>query len=105
MTVASILSDGLVARGRRPLHASLLFFRAQPLLHSLTGGIGKFLAGGFYQLIRAFVGCVAEKTDLLSVAATPFAEQKMNPEADALEKGQFVIQRQGLKTTGLFAIR
>jgi hypothetical protein len=78
---------------------------AQPLLHSLPGGIRKFLAGGFYQFIGMFVGCVAKETDLLSVAATPFAEQKMNPKADALENWQFVIQRLGLKTAGLFAIR
>jgi len=79
----------------------LLFFGAQPLLSSLTGGIGKFLTGGAYQLIEVFVGCVVEETNLLSVAATPFAEQKMNPKADMLENWQFVIQRFRLKTTSL----
>jgi len=83
----------------------LLFLGAQPLLHPLTGGIGKFLGGGFYQLIGMFVGRVVKETDLLSIAATPFAEQEMNPEADALGKGQPVIQRLGLKTAGLPAIR
>jgi hypothetical protein len=104
-TVASFLSDGLVARGRRTLHQSLFFLSAQPLLHSLTGSIGKFLAGGLYDFVGVLMNRVAEKTDLLSVAETPFAEQKMNPKADALENGQFVIQRLGLKTAGLLAIR
>ena len=100
-TVASILSDGLVARARQSLHASLFFLGVQPLLHSLAGGIGKFLRGGFYELIRVIVGCVTEETNLLSIPATPFAQQKMNPKPDALENGQLVIERLRLKPAGL----
>jgi hypothetical protein len=48
---------------------------------------------------------VAKETNLPAIAATPFAEQKMNPETDALKEGKFMIQRLGLKPAGLPAIR
>jgi hypothetical protein len=65
--------------------ASLFFLSAQCLSHPLTNGIGKFLAYGLYEFIGVFVGCVAQETDLLSITAAPFAQQKMNPKADAVE--------------------
>jgi hypothetical protein len=94
-------SSGWTGLSRDKHHQSLFFFDAQPLLHSLTGGIRKFLVSGIYQLIGVFVGCVTEETNLLSISATPFAKQEMNPKADALENWQSVIQRFRLKTTGL----
>lgn len=95
------LSDPLVARTGQALHASLFFLGAQPLLHSLAGGIGESLGGGVRQLIGVFVGRVTEEAKLGSKPATPFAEPQMNPQAEALENWQFVIQRLGLKTAGL----
>ncbi len=79
----------------------LFFLGAQPLLHSLTSGFGKFLVWGFYQLIGVFVGCLAEEMNLLSISATPFAEEEMNPKADALKNGEFVVQCLRLKSAGL----
>lgn len=101
ITVAIILSDALVVLVRQSLRTPSFFLGAQPLLHALTGGIGKLLAGGFYQLIGVFVGCVTQEANLFSVAATPLAKHEMNPKAEALENWQFVIQRFRLKTTGL----
>jgi hypothetical protein len=98
---SSILSDGLVARRRQSLQPSLFFLGAQPLLHSLAGGIGKFLGGGFYELIRVLVGCVTEKTNLLPVTTTPLAKAKMNPKTDALENGKLVIKGLRLKSACL----
>jgi hypothetical protein len=43
-----------------------------------------------------------KETNLLSIAATPFAERKMNPEANALKRAQFVIKSLGLETASLF---
>jgi len=83
-TVSSILSDELVVRGRRSLQPSLSFLGAQPLFHSLAGGVGKHWANGFHQFMRMFVSGVAKKANVVSVPATPSAEAKMNPKPDAL---------------------
>lgn len=61
------------------------------------------MGGGFYELIRVIVGCVTEETNLLPVTTTPLAKAKMNPKSDALENGQFVIERLRLKAAGLSA--
>lgn len=103
MKVTSISYDGFVARGKQTLHAFLLFFGAEALLYPLTGGVGKFLRGGFYQFAGVFVGCVVEETNLLSVAATPFAEQKMNPKSDLLGQREVTIHGLRLQTRGLAA--
>src|SRR2546429_6328162 len=45
-----------------------------------------------------------EKADLLSIAPTPFAENQMNAEADALPQPKRVVQRLGLQSRRLAAI-
>lgn len=47
----------------------------------------------------------AEKTDLLSIAPTPFAEHQMNAQADALPQIKRTVQRPGLQSGRLAAIR
>jgi hypothetical protein len=45
-----------------------------------------------------------EEANVLSITATPFAQEEVNPQSDALEGGQFVVERLGLKTACLAAI-
>jgi hypothetical protein len=45
-----------------------------------------------------------EKADLLSIAPTPFAENQMNAQADALPQPKRVVQRLGLQPRRLTAI-
>ena len=44
-----------------------------------------------------------EETDLLSVAAAPFAEHQVNPQTKPLTEGKLAIKRGGLQANGLFA--
>src|SRR5258706_7339298 len=46
----------------------------------------------------------AEKADLLSIAPTPFAENQMDAQADALPQPKRVVQRLGLQSRRLAAI-
>jgi hypothetical protein len=45
-----------------------------------------------------------EKTDLLSIAPTPFAEYEVNAQTDALSQSQRVVQGLGLQSRRLTAI-
>jgi len=49
------------------------------------------------------VGRVAQKSDLLSVTATPFTEQEMNTQAKSLAQGKFAVECLRLETGRRFA--
>jgi hypothetical protein len=51
------------------------------------------------------VNRLAQKTNLLSVPPTPFAEQQVNAQSQSLWKRKRVVQRLGLKPTRLTAVR
>jgi len=51
------------------------------------------------------VGRFAQKNDLLSVAATPFTEQEMKPQAEPLAKWELAVESLRLQTGCGLAVR
>ena len=64
----------------------------QSLFDAFAGGSGKRLGTGFRDALRMFVSGAMQNLDLFCIAATPFADEKVQPQADLLEERQFVVQ-------------
>ena len=65
---------------------------AESLLDPFSRFVGKSLRNRFGNFVRMLVGSVAQKSDLLSVAATPFTEQEMKPQSEALAKRELAVE-------------
>jgi hypothetical protein len=59
-------------------------FRPEPLFNPLARRGRKVLIGGFYQLVRVIVRSLPQKSQLLSVTATPFAKKQVDTKAKTL---------------------
>jgi hypothetical protein len=79
-----IAHDWLVAHRGQTLHLGLLFLRSEPLFHPLTGVRRECGGGGLRELIGMVARRIVEETNLLSVSATPFTKQEMDPQANSL---------------------
>src|SRR5436190_13943733 len=105
VTVKLILSGWFVAPGRRTLTLNSFFVRAESMLDPLSRFVRKSLRNGFGQFVRMVVGGIAQKSDLLSVTATPFTEQEMSTQAKLLAQGKFSVECLRLQTGRRFAAR
>jgi hypothetical protein len=62
---------------------------------------GKALS--FSEVIGMLANRVVEKSNLLSVSATPLAEEEMHPQANSLHRRELPIECLRLKAAGLLA--
>src|SRR5207245_7727501 len=91
-----------------PICASLprrLRMLAESVLDPLSRFVRKSLRNRFGHFVRMLVGRVAQKSDLLSVTATPFTEQEMNTQAKPLAQRKFAVECLRLQTGRRFAAR
>src|SRR5215471_15151399 len=95
--------DRLVAHGGQTLHLGLFFLRPELLFYPLTSILRERWGKGLGELIGVLVRGIVEETNLVSVSATPLAEQEMYPQADSLHERKFSIQCLRLKAGGLLA--
>jgi hypothetical protein len=65
----------------------------EPLLDPIARFIRELLRSRPRHFIGMFVGRAAQKSDLFSVAATPFAEQQMYPQAELLAQRKLPVER------------
>ena len=71
---------------------------AESVLDPLSRFVRKSLRNRFGHFVRMLVGRVAQKSDLLSVAATPFTEHEMKPQAEPLAKRELAVELLRLQT-------
>ena len=103
MSVVLILCDRLVAHGVKTLRRGLFLLCLQPLFDPFASALGKALSDRFREVIGMLASRVVEESNLLSVSATPLAEQEMDPQANSLHQGELPIECSRLKATGLLA--
>ena len=88
---------GLVAGENATLHERLFAFAPQRALEPFAGFGGESLRGGLAQLPRMLARRAPQETELFSVAAAPFAEQKMEAQPEPLWQREVPVQSVGLE--------
>ncbi len=88
---------GLVAGENATLQERLFAFAPQRALEPFAGRGGESLRGGLVQLLRMLARRPPQETDLLSVAAAPLAEQKMEAQPEPLRQREVPVQSVGLE--------
>lgn len=104
MTVVLLLSGELVAHKSQTLHDWLFPFGAQLPLDPFSCFVGEFPWSSFDHFIGMFVCRIPQETELLSVPATPCAQEHMQAKSDSLENRQLAVERRGLQPRSLPAI-
>jgi len=78
---------------------------AEGTLEALPRFKGKAARLGFHQDAGILMGCFTEETELLAVAAAPFAEKQVEAQSETFGPGEFLVEGQGLQRAGLLASR
>jgi hypothetical protein len=73
------------------------------LFDPFASALGKVLSDICSKVIGMLASCVAEEANLFSVAATPFAEEEVDPQTNSLDQRQFSVESLRLKATSLLA--